>query len=204
VSRPDPKRRSQESGGGTRTEGAATARVAEVAAFEQEFPGASWLAARAFRELEVVGAKAESLIASVARKYGVSHAALNALAVVEGAGGPVPAGEISARMHITTATTTSVLDTLERHGLVTREADSSDRRRVLVDVTPAGRSLLDGLLPAVQQAVSESLKHLDDKVLQVLLDCLLKVDDAITDARLGTLDLPAPPPRNTPPHLRRR
>ena len=43
---------------------------------------------RVMRELHLVGTKADALISGVARRYGLSHAALNALAVIEGAAGP--------------------------------------------------------------------------------------------------------------------
>ncbi len=64
--------------------------MATRTAFEQQYPGASWLASRALPELEVVGSKADALVARIARRYGLSHAALNALAIIEGAGGPLP------------------------------------------------------------------------------------------------------------------
>jgi MarR family len=83
---------------------------------------------------------AQALVATVARRHRLSHAALNALAVIEGNGGPLLAGELSARMHITSGTMTGVLDTLERNGYIHRQADPADRRRVLVDLTPAARA----------------------------------------------------------------
>ena len=73
-------------------------------AFEKEFPGASWLSAQVLRELEVTGGLGEALVASVARRHGLSHAALNAMAVIEGSGGPVPAGTVGTSMHITSGT----------------------------------------------------------------------------------------------------
>ena len=81
-----PRRRGRDSD--RRRRGPAT----EAAAFEKEFPGASWLSAQVFRSLEVVGGHAEALIASVARRHGLSHAALNALAVIEGNGAPMTRG----------------------------------------------------------------------------------------------------------------
>ncbi len=59
-----------------------------------------------------------------------------------------------AQMHVTTATMTSVLDTLERKGYIRRQPDPVDRRRVLVGLTAEAESLLDQVLPAVQQVVA--------------------------------------------------
>ena len=50
---------------------------------------------------------------------------------------------VSARMHYTTGTMTAILDILERKNYVRRMADPSDRRRVLVDITPEAQHLLD-------------------------------------------------------------
>ena len=169
-------------------------------AFEEEYPGASWLASRALRELEVVGKEAEALVARTARRYGLSHAALNALAVIEGAAGPVPAGVVSTRMHITTGTMTSVLDTLERNGYVRRIADPEDRRKVLVDITPAAQKLLDELLPAVQQVARIVMGVLDDRELEMFLGTLGRIRTAIAAV---PEDAPPAAPRRTPPHLRR-
>jgi DNA-binding MarR family transcriptional regulator len=186
--------------GGAPSAGATSARPPEAEAFEREYPGSSWLASRALRELEVVGGMVEGVVAAVARRHGLSHAALNALAVIEGNGGPLPAGEVSARIHITSGTMTSVLDTLERNGYVQRLADPGDRRRVQVEITPAAQGILDRMLPEVQQACTAVMDALDDQALNALLDNLAAVREAV-----ATMpdDLPAPAPRRTPPHLRR-
>jgi DNA-binding MarR family transcriptional regulator len=153
------------------------------------------------RELEDVGSLAQGLVATVARRHGLSHAALNALAVLEGNGGPLAAGELSARMHITSGTMTGVLDTLEGNGYLRRHPDPADRRRVLVDLTPAGQAALDLVLPEVQQAVTAVMGALDDQALHALLDHLTAVREALAAA--PPADLPPPPARRTPPNLRR-
>jgi DNA-binding MarR family transcriptional regulator len=148
----------------------------------------------------VVGGKVAALVAGVARRHGLSHAALNALAVIEGAGRPVPTGEVSARMHITTGTMTTVLDTLERKGYVRRLADPDDRRRVLVDITPAAQSVLDRMLPEVQQAAGAVMSALDEETLHALLDALAAISVAVDNV---PEDLPRPAARRTPARLRR-
>jgi DNA-binding MarR family transcriptional regulator len=174
--------------------------TAEAEAFEREYPGASWLASRALRELEVVGGRIDALVAGLARRHGLSHGALNALAVVEGAGRPLPTGEISAHMHITTGTMTTVLDTLERKGHIRRLADPDDRRRVLVEITPTAQAVLDDLLPHIQQMAKTVMGVFDDDALRSLLESL----DAVS-ASVGDLpdDLPPPAARRTPARLRR-
>jgi DNA-binding MarR family transcriptional regulator len=176
------------------------ARPPEANAFEREYPGASWLASRALRELEVVGGKIEALVAGIARRYGLSHAALNALAVIEGAGGPIATGEVSARMHITTGTMTTVLDTLERNGYVHRLADPDDRRRVLVEITASAQSTLDQMLPDVQQMAKSVMGVLDDEAIHALLDTVAVIGASVDSV---PTDLPPSAPRRTPARLRR-
>lgn len=49
--------------------------------------------------------------------------------------------EISQTMGISTARIAATLNSLEKKGLITRQIDLSDRRRILVDITPAGKEL---------------------------------------------------------------
>jgi len=136
----------------------------------------------------------------VARQFDLSHAALNALAVIEGAGGPVASGEIGARMHITSGSVTALLDNLERKGFVKRLVDAGDRRKVLVDVTPEAQSVLDAMLPMVQQLSRQVMEKLGAQGQQQLLDALAAV-------RNGLDELPEasdpPLPRKRPKHLTR-
>ena len=158
------------------------------------------MSARVFRELEEVGGLAEALVASVARRHGLSHAALNALAIIEGHGTPMPTGTVGTQMHITTGTMTSVLDTLERNGYIERLTDPDDRRRVLVDLTPTAQAVLNGLLPEVVQTTTAALAGFSASELDDFLDILSRVRQAITAV---PNDLGPPPPRRTPPNLKR-
>lgn len=56
-------------------------------------------------------------------------------------GGGVQPSEISGFMGISTARMAAALNNLERKGLVTRSIDPSDRRRILVEPTEAGRAM---------------------------------------------------------------
>ncbi|WP_431221445.1 MarR family winged helix-turn-helix transcriptional regulator [Leifsonia xyli] len=52
------------------------------------------------------------------------------------AGVPVTAGALSDHLHISTASTTKLLDRLERAGHVVRRPHPTDRRAVTVEITP--------------------------------------------------------------------
>lgn len=54
-------------------------------------------------------------------------------------------------------TLTKVVDRLEGDGLVERRSDPEDRRRVLVFITPRGRTLIDGLLADAKQHEAQVL-----------------------------------------------
>src|SRR5438128_12206627 len=52
-----------------------------------------------------------------------------------GTRGPMTAGQLAEAAHLTTGAVTGVLDHLEAAGLVRRERDTADRRRIIVQVT---------------------------------------------------------------------
>ncbi len=139
-------------------------------------------------------------MATAPRRVGLSHAAANALAVIEGEGAPMLTGEVAARMHITSGSVTSLLDNLERKGYVERSGDPEDRRRVLVDITPAGQAVLDEVLPRIVQLAGRIVTHLDTRGQQDLLDALDVVRRAVSDI---PHELPPPEPRQRPNRLTR-
>ena len=62
--------------------------------------------------------------------------------------GAMTAGELADVLSLSSGATTNRLDGLEEAGYLTRTRDPEDRRSVLVDVTPAGRALLDKVVDA--------------------------------------------------------
>jgi DNA-binding MarR family transcriptional regulator len=56
---------------------------------------------------------------------------------------PQPAGAIARAIGLTPAATTSVIDRLEKRGLVERKRDVKDRRKVLVGATPMAAKLVE-------------------------------------------------------------
>lgn len=56
--------------------------------------------------------------------------------------------DVARKLLLSTANITIVLQNLEKSGLVQRERDAADQRRVLVSITDAGRALVAEILPA--------------------------------------------------------
>jgi DNA-binding MarR family transcriptional regulator len=109
------------------------------------------------------------------RAYGLSAGARQVLAVLDGDGGSLSPTTIADRLIITTASMTSLLDTLQRRGLVQRAPDVEDRRRVVVTITAEGRRIIRSLLPemlALQDEVAADLSPGDRAELVRLLSTL--------------------------------
>ncbi|HEY6430173.1 MAG TPA: MarR family transcriptional regulator [Acidimicrobiales bacterium] len=118
------------------------------------------------------------------RDVGLSAGARHVLAALEGHAGPLTPTEIADRMIQTPASVTSLLDTLARRGLVVREQDPSDRRRVLVSLTPEARGVVDRYLArivALQSAVTARLTEAE-RVELVRMLAVIREDIATVDA----------------------
>jgi len=81
------------------------------------------------------------------RRYGLSLSGFNALVILRQAPEGVNPHEIADRLLVTRAAVTAILDALEVKGLIRRGKSGVDGRRALIAITPAGRRLLDSLLP---------------------------------------------------------
>lgn len=167
--------------------------------FEEEFPGASRSASDCSINLIRTGSW---LIAELTRRrrpyVDVSVAAFQVLAIIEGEGEPLPPSVVAERMVTTTGTMTSLIDTLVRRGLVCRLPHPDDRRMLLIDITDAGREVVDLILPVTHRVNKEVFTDLSEPERQQLLRLLARVQERIEAMR----DEPAPTdpatPRNKP------
>jgi DNA-binding MarR family transcriptional regulator len=122
-----------------------------------------------------------------------------ALAILEGAGQPLSPTAIADRLIVTTASVTSLLDTLERRGLVERRPDPTDRRRLLVVITKDGAAIVDQFLPEVVALQTAALATLTEPQRRQLIKLLTTLEAGLT-----TLDtdevIRAAAPRGGPRH----
>jgi DNA-binding MarR family transcriptional regulator len=100
-------------------------------------------------ELLTAGAELNELFTEVVRRRGgLTLVQYRTLATLRGAVAREP-WELARAVQVSSPHMTSVLDQLERLGLVQRRVDPADRRRRQVVLTPAGRGRLRQLSPHV-------------------------------------------------------
>ena len=108
-------------------------------------------------------------------------------------GGPVTVGELASQLGLTLPTVSGVLADLDRAGLVSRQADPADRRRTIVQITPAQSALLGQWLDGAAGPLARVL----DQLAPSEQAAFLKAMDLL-ETELRTPQGPACPPRPDP------
>jgi DNA-binding MarR family transcriptional regulator len=165
--------------------------------FEQEFPGASRSAAESAANLVRT---ADALLREFDRRRrevaDLSASGFQALAILDGAGEPLPGHVVSEALLVSSASMTSLFDTLERRGLIERRPHPVDRRKVLVHLTDAGAAIVDQMLPIVHAASTEAFADLSERERDQLIRMLAGVTARLREVSGSR---PAPPkPRRRP------
>jgi DNA-binding MarR family transcriptional regulator len=96
---------------------------------------------------------------------------------------PAPVGELVRVFGMKQSTLTSMLDRLERAGLLRREVNGSDRRSLLVHVTPTGSELAERLNACLETLEAEIRRHLAPEQVAAFRAFAAAVEKA-TDVRL--------------------
>lgn len=87
----------------------------------------------------------------------------------------LPATRLARETGLSSGAMTNRIDKLESRGLVTRAADESDRRAVIVSLTRAGRRAIDDAIQLRLDAADESLQGLSQRERSDLIRLLRKV-----------------------------
>ena len=153
--------------------------------FEDEYPGASALATECYANMW----RAADLLMDLHNRqslddYQLSPSARQVLAIVEGAGQALEPSVIAERLLVTTASMTSLLDNLEKRGLISRRPHPEDRRKLLIDITPAAQAIVDQLLPSMHARERDVMDAaLSSSEQRSLLRFLAKLQHAALQAR---------------------
>src|SRR5690606_19002816 len=85
---------------------------------------------------------------------------------------------------LTQATVTSLVDKLERNGLVNRRRDTEDRRRIWIEVTAAGRKALAASPDLLQDRFQVAFRKLADWEQAMIIAALERVSTMLDAATL--------------------
>jgi len=121
-------------------------------------------------------------IGRLLRPLGVSAAGGLALGILRDHG-TMPPSELGERLIVTRATVTGLLDSLERRGFVSRSANPADRRSLLIEVTPAGRALVQELRTIVHRNERDWMSALSDVELRTYIDLLHRIQDCLASPK---------------------
>ena len=111
-----------------------------------------------------------SVLARLAERNSIADLTYSQFAVLEAIYhlGHMTQGEISAKVLKSGSNMTTVIDNLERDGLVRRERDAKDRRVIHVHLTEAGNRKIEAVLPGHVAALVEEFSVLSADEQQAL------------------------------------
>jgi DNA-binding MarR family transcriptional regulator len=93
--------------------------------------------------------------------------------------GPMSPSVLGDRLIVTRATVTGLLDSLEGRGFVARSANATDRRSLVVAITPTGLTVLQELRTIVHRHEKAWLSGLSDPDLRSYIEQLHRIQDSV-------------------------
>ena len=172
--------------------------------FAEEFPGADALSVECYINILRAG---DRLLAEITRRskasFDLSASACAVLAIVDGATEPITPSLIAERAIVSSASATSVLDTLERRELVVRRPHPDDRRKLVIELTDTGRAVIDQFLPGAHTLETRMMSVLTPAERGQLVRLLSKVQ-ASAALIAGEAPEPLAGVRNVPARLGRK
>jgi len=90
-------------------------------------------------------------------------------------GEPIPGHVIAGRLLVSSASMTSLLDTLQRRGLAERRPHPTDRRKILVHLTADGQRVVDQQLPVLHAVIAQAISTLPEPDREHLLTSLTTI-----------------------------
>jgi DNA-binding MarR family transcriptional regulator len=117
-------------------------------------------------------------IGRLLRPLGVSSAGGLVLGLLRDHG-PMTPSELGERLIVTRATVTGLLDSLERRGYVRRSPHATDRRSLVVELTPAGASTVQQVRALIHANETAWMLGFSDAELRRYIGFLHRIQDAL-------------------------
>jgi len=89
--------------------------------------------------------------------------------------GQIPVGRLAEHVSLSHATVTGILERLEGRGLIRKEPDVVDRRRVLTEMTEKGRRSVEAAPPVLQERFASELRKLQNWEQTLILSSLQRI-----------------------------
>lgn len=93
--------------------------------------------------------------------------------------GPVSAGELARKVHLSHPTVTGILSRLEKRGLIARSRSEQDRRSVLLTVTEEGRKIVADVPSPLQDRLRDEFVKLNEWEQTSMLSALQRIASMI-------------------------
>lgn len=116
---------------------------------------------------------------AVGQRLGVSAGDQRALTLLRG--GPMSAGALAKEIGLTPGAVTGMVDRLERAGLVRREVDPDDRRRVVITPTESGRGGHSGVFADLGAAMAAMMTRYSPEEQRVISDFVSRTVDVLKE-----------------------
>ncbi len=126
-----------------------------------------------------IGDQLDNRLSRLFREYGLTLSRFNVLRILMLEDRPLTCGEIGERMIQVVPAITSLVDHLEKQGLVERQRCAQDRRVVHVRITRAGKKLADAAMVPLPSFEHRLLGKLSPSQLKSLNGLLEKVRESI-------------------------
>ncbi len=148
--------------------------------FEDKFPDASAQATETAMNLVRTADLLVKRIGDLVQPFDLTPSSGLVLGMLADAGAPLPPNEIAARLIISRATVTGLLDSLERRGYIERQPHASDRRMLLIALTEAGSAVAQQFREVVHRRQREWLGALSGAEQDQLLATLHRLQAALS------------------------
>lgn len=103
--------------------------------------------------------------------------------------GELTAGVIAREISLSQPTVTSIIDRLERKGLLKRERNQYDKRKVTISMTELGRGVVEKAPALLQDSFVNSFNKLEDWEQTLILSSLQRVSDMMNATNLDAAPL---------------
>lgn len=95
--------------------------------------------------------------------------------------GPLCQNELGSKILKSNSNMTTVIDNLEKRGLVRRERDTNDRRMIIINLTDTGKQMIESVFPEHTKNMVKIFSALSNEEQKTLGDLLRKLGKSINN-----------------------